>query len=181
MDDPGADAWENIGDAPVLADPSSAAEAQMVDDDEVDAIDGQEVQAARGIPAPPEPTPAQVARRNPTHYPYRRWCPHCLACRRPNSQHRRSFPANARTIPLACADYAFVKDSRDDNLTTMLVGRLYPSMSVLASVCDAKGNDEQAISRLAAFIKESGIARLVHKTSRVLDHSNDRGGAPSQW
>ena len=29
----------------VLADPTSAAETQMVDDDEVDAIDGQEVQA----------------------------------------------------------------------------------------------------------------------------------------
>ena len=49
---------------------------------------------------------------------------------------------------------------------TLLIGRLYPSMAVFASVCDTKGRDELAIDRLASFIKESGVARLVYKTDQ---------------
>ena len=57
-----------------------------------------------------------------------------------------------------CADYCFVKDSRDDDMATVLAGRLYPSMAVLATVVDAKGlQDATATARLTQFIRESGV------------------------
>jgi hypothetical protein len=39
-------------------------------------------------------------------------------------------------------------------MATVLAGRLYPSMAVVATVCDAKGvEDEKAIKRLTQFVK----------------------------
>ena len=152
------DSYAQPSDAPVLIDSGSVAAAAAVVDDDVVEIDGSEAIAARGIPAPNEPSAAEVARHNLTHHPYRSWCPHCLASRRPNSHHRRAHPRSARSVPLFCADYCFVQDAQDEDLVTILAGKLYPSMAVFATVVDAKGNDEHAISRLTNFIRESGIA-----------------------
>ena len=89
--DPGADdSYEKPSDAPILVDSGSAAAAAAVIDDDTMEADGQEAHVPRGIPAPAEPSPAEVARHNLTHYPYRSMCPHCMASRRPNTHHRRS-------------------------------------------------------------------------------------------
>ena len=52
-------------------------------------------------------------------------------------------------------------------MVTILAGRMYPSMSVLATVVDAKGlADERTISRLTTFIKESGVPKIVFKSDQ---------------
>ena len=52
-------------------------------------------------------------------------------------------------------------------MTTILAGRLYPSNAVFATVCDAKGTeDEKAILRLSQFIKDSGVPKLVYKSDQ---------------
>ena len=161
-------AWAELGDAPIPVEPRSvsAASRDAAASDLVDGEEESEVQQPRGVPPPPEPTADEIERHNLTHFPYRSWCPHCLVCRRPNMQHRRS-PASGRKVPLFCADYCFVKDYQDESMTTILAGRLYPSNAVFATVCDAKGTeDEKAILRLSQFIKDSGVPKLVYKSDQ---------------
>ena len=161
--------WANLESAPVMAEaPLSSTAARTADDDDlVDGDEGHVAQMPRGVPAPPEPTAAEVSQHNLTHFPYRSWCPHCLACRRPNSHHRQSNPSSTRKLPLFCADYCFVKDSHDTDMATVLAGRLYPSMAIVATVCDVKGTeDEKAIGRLTQFIKESGFSQIVYKSTQ---------------
>ena len=159
-------AWAELGDAPIRVDEQSAVQAsrEAGADDVVDGVDEEEAQMPRGLPAPPEPSTADIAKHNLTHFPYRSWCPHCVSCRRPNAPHR-SHRSSRRMVPLFCADYCFVKDSLDSSMATVLAGRLYPSNAVFATVCDAKGTeDTHAVARLTNFIKESGVPKLVYKS-----------------
>ena len=57
-------------------------EAKIVDDSGRDGA-GNIVQAQRprDLPEVYVPSPAEVARHNLTHLPYRRWCKICVACR----------------------------------------------------------------------------------------------------
>ena len=166
----GDDGWANLGDAPIQVENSQAADAALsegLDADVVDGEDGVEAQMPRGVPPPPEPHPSEVARHNLTHYPYRSWCPHCLASRRPNSHHRRAPSSLARrNIPLFCADYCFVKDSDDVEMLPVLAGQLYPRQTILATGCKSKGIDDYTIGRLTNFVKESGVPRLVYKSDQ---------------
>ena len=109
--------------------------------------------------------PSEIRAYYATHVPFRSWCPHCVRGRRPNQQHR-SQSGPDRRIPLFCADYCFVRDSADPALETVLAGRLYPSRSVFATVCDSKGVDEPAVLRLSNFLRESGVSKLVYKTDQ---------------
>ena len=178
--------WDSLESAPIIVDPQSALRISANDpeaSDEVDADDQMEAHAPKGVPAPSEPNPTEVARHNLTHFPYRSWCPHCLACRRSNAHHRQSRSSSIRRIPLFCADYCFVKDSRDSEMATILAGRLYPSMSVIATVVDSKGlQDERTIARLTQFIRDSGVPQLVYKSDQepaitgMIEHALRRSG-----
>ena len=143
--------WEKLEDAPahMRADPGV-----RMDEENLDLVEaGSEVedQIPHAVPAPPEPSSDEIARHNLTNYPSRSWCPHCLACRRPNSHHRISRRSSVRSIPLFCADYCFIKEYKDEDTATVLAGRLYPSMLVLATVVDSKGvSDENTIALLPA-------------------------------
>ena len=134
-------------------------------DEEVSAVDGEVVREAHGVPAPKQPTREQVARHNINHLPYRSWCPHCVAARRPNASHKTNKSAAGRAVPLFCADYAFIR-KLEVNLSTVLVGKLYPSQAVFASVCDRKGPDDPVVDRLADFLRSSGIRHLVYKSDQ---------------
>ena len=158
--------WDNIEDADVLRDPEATVIGAAEDREETSALDGSSTQMPVGAPEPPQPSKAEVARHNLTHINYRTWCPHCVMARRPAAQHR-SNPHSKRNVPLFCADYCFVRDSQDEELATLLVGRLYPSRSFFATVTDSKGGeDTAAIQRLSSFFKESGIQKLVYKTDQ---------------
>ena len=145
-----------------MADPASV--VQVNDDEVVDADTGAATQQARGLPAPKQPSADEVARHNLTHLPYRSWCPHCVACRKPN-RHHRSQTHQERSVPVFCADYCFVRQPNED-LLTGLVGRLYPSRAVFATACDVKGPDDSGVDRLADFFKNSGITKLVYKSDQ---------------
>ena len=132
----------------------------------IDADDEEAVQIARPLPAPMTPSKAQREAHECTHLPYRSWCPHCVAARRSNSQHRRSS-SSQRTLPLLVADYCQLKDT-DDGIEgiTVLVARLYPARALLATVVDVKGPDDNAVARVANFIRDSGYSRMVYRTDQ---------------
>ena len=124
--EPPEQSWDDLRDADVLTDDRLVEIFEAEDKgDVVEADDDDDAQMVRGIPPPLEPSPADIARHNINHFPYRSWCRHCLSGRRPNSHHRSSGPKKARKTPLFCSDYGFVKDSQDEEMTTLFVGRLY--------------------------------------------------------
>ena len=47
-----------------------------------------------------------------------------------------------------------------------MVGKLYPSHAIFSSACDAKGPDDEVINRLADFLKNSGVTKLVYKSDQ---------------
>ena len=158
--------WESINDASIL--PASDVGGRPQEIDIIDAEDDDTVQIAEPLPSPIAPTKAQRDAHNVTHLPYRSWCPHCVAARRPNSAHRiqKSGP---RSMPLLVADYCFLKDSEDDVGIPVFVARLYPAKAMLATVCDQKGEDDNVIARVAQFIKDSGYSKIVYRSDQ--EHS----------
>ena len=63
-------------------------------------------------------------------------------------------------MPRLVADYCQLKDSEDGlDGVQVLVARLYPARYILATVVNAKGPDENAVARVAKFIRDSGHAR----------------------
>ena len=109
------------------------------------------------------PAPDVVARHNLTHLPYAAWCPHCVAARRANNSHFRREESFRRMIPLLVLDYCFVRNNQDEDLLTLLVGRLYPSRTIFACPVDMKGRDPTAVAQLSDFIKANGLTKFVYK------------------
>ena len=157
------DGWEAIQDSHIEPVSWDEGGAENVDIDDID--DDVVVQQAIPLPAPLQPSKAHQEAHNLTHWPYRSWCPHCVAARRPNSQHRRNTSSAERTVPLMVADYCFVRDNEDKTLAKVLVVNMEPSDLLLCTVVDEKGVDEPTILRLAQFIKESGYSHLAYRSN----------------
>ena len=181
-----ADGYERLEDAGLLVDDATVADVCIVDEEVVDTEDGTAYQVPLSIPCPPTPSPKAVAKHNLTHLPYASWCPHCVAARRNNTHHLLQKSAD-RPIPLFVADYCFVKDVHDEELTTCLVGRLYPSRALFSVVVDSKGIDEHAVERLCAFLKDSGVTKLVYKCDqesslkKLIEESLRRSGRAGEF
>ena len=107
------------------------------------------------------PTDNEIARHNLTHLPYRSWCRWCVMSRKPNPKHLRSHFAK-RDVPLLVGDYAFVRSSTDQDLLTLFIGRIYPTRELVIIPCEQKGDDPYAVNRLANFIRNSGVRKLVY-------------------
>ena len=159
----GDEGVENINDSEIL--PDSDGLKAVMEEDVIDMDDNVVVQPPKPLPEPKVPTKAQVAAHNLTHWPYRSWCPHCVAARRPNSHHRSSSDSQ-RSAPLLVADYCFVRDNDDEETATVLVACLYPSRTMLATVVPAKGADPVAVARLSTFIRHSGYSKIVYKSDQ---------------
>ena len=158
------DGFENVGDAHVEA--FTDTEGQVKDEDAINLDEDEVIQLAQPLPQPKVPTAAQIAAHNITHLPYRSWCPHCVAARRPNTQHRSSQSPSARADPLLVADYCFVRGTNDADCVTVLVARLYPSRAMLATVVTAKGPEPNAVARLAKFLRDSGYAKVIYRSDQ---------------
>ena len=47
-----------------------------------------QIQKPLGLRGPHQPSAEDVAFHNLTHFPYRSWCKHCVACKRTNTIHK---------------------------------------------------------------------------------------------
>ena len=147
--------YVHVGDAEV---PYQPGEEKAIDVDVLEAEDEVTVQPGECLPVPKSPSAKEIAIHNLTHLPYRSWCRHCVAARRPNSQHRTLH--SQRSTPLLVADYCFLGDNEDEEKVTVLVACLYPSRSMLATIVPAKGPDPIAVARLATFLKELSLIHI---------------------
>ena len=158
------ESWESIGASHVEADKKDVEREKP--DDVIDVDDNMVCQPCEPMAEPRVPTAAQIAAHNITHLPYMSWCPHCVAARRPNSHHARSQSEDRKSSPLLVADYCFMKDSLDDEITTVLVVRLYPSKAILATACPSKGVDEHVVDRVSKFVRDSGYVKLIYRSDQ---------------
>ena len=156
--------WETVGSSHIVADGQHL--QREGPDDVVDVDDDIICQPCEPMIEPKVPTAAQISAHNINHLPYRSWCPHCVAARRPNSHHSRSKNEDRKSSPLLVADYCFMKDNADEEITTVLVARLYPAKAILATVCPSKGVDEHVISRVTNFIRDSGYLKLIYRSDQ---------------
>ena len=160
----GDDEWETIGSSHIVADQQDVQHTKP--DDLIDIDDEMTCQPCEPMAQPMVPTAAQIAAHNITHLPYRSWCPYCVAARRPNSHHSRSKSEDQKSSPLLVADYCFMRDNDDSEITTVLVIRLYPAKAIIATVCPSKGVDDYVISRVTAFVRDSGYTKLVFRSDQ---------------
>ena len=160
----GDDGWESPGDSHIV--PSMMRDGGDEAQDVIDVDDDEVIQTAQSMPEPLVPSKAVVDAHNLSHWPYRSWCPHCVAARRPNSHHRRQGAPAERTVPLLCADYCFIRDNEDDQLATVLVCKFEPANLMLTTIVDEKGAAEDTVTRVAQFIKESGYTQLVYRSDQ---------------
>ena len=158
-----------------------------IDGDELAGIDEPMlVQTPAGLPSPAQPTAIEIALHWLTHLPYRSWCRWCVSAKRRNAPHLR-LPDHSREIPLLVADYCFVRNSRDDDVVTVFVGRLYPSRALVAIPCDVRGVDDYAVGRLAQFLRDCGVKRMVHMADQerslgaMITSAMDLLSGSSEW
>ena len=64
-------------------------------------------QAPERLRGPVNPSTEEIDMHNLTHLPYRSWCPHCVATKKPNIKHSTSRTES--TIPLLVADYCYLR------------------------------------------------------------------------
>ena len=159
----GDEGWESIEDSHIDA---AHGDVDVADADIIDMDDDSVVQIAKALPEPIQPSKQIVEAHNLTHWPYRSWCPHCVAARKANSPRHRSSSLRRRTVPLLVADYCFVRDNEDAKLAKVLVCKIEPANLMLCTVVDEKGNDEATVLRLTNFIRDSGYKHLVYKSDQ---------------
>ena len=86
---------------------------------------------------------------------------------RNNTTHAQARNGADRSLPLLVLDYCFIRNASEQDLVTLLVGKLYPYRRTLACVIDLKGTkDAYAIGRLSEFIRGSGLDNFVYKTDQ---------------
>ena len=102
--------------------------------------------------------------RSLTHLPYRSWCPHCVAARRPNTHHRAKQASLQRTVRLLVADFCYARRSRDEDLASILVCQLYSAKAIMATVTP-KSVNEHAIPRLTAP-RSRDVERVCARATR---------------
>ena len=123
-----------------------------------------EVRKPIALPSPDQPTARDIELHNLSHMPYRSWCPFCVAGRRNNSGHRTT--KSVRKIPLIVADYAAVRNQRDQDLLSFLVVRLYPQRVTFACAVDVKGPSEYTVTRLSRWMKECGLTKFAVRSDQ---------------
>ena len=119
----------------------------------------------RQLPTPHRMLPAKEALHWLTHLPYDPACELCVQCKRPNSHHRGNT-TDERVIPLLVGDYCFIKGSKDEEMVTGLVFKLYPFKLFFGCVVQTKGPDPLVVARLTQFIKDSGLVHFAYRSDK---------------
>ena len=60
----------------------------------------------------------------------------------------------------------YARDELDKDLLTVMVGKLYPSKAQFASACDVKRAQDEVVGRLARFLHDVGVNKMVYKTDQ---------------
>ena len=134
--------------------------------------EGREVQVRR---KPDGPTDEEWRKHRVTHYPFRNWCPYCVAARAKSWPHVRSpIEDNREKLADICFDYCFLRDKPGGESVPVLVGRERHSRMTLAHVVPHKGSSvDWLIPQLQRDVRKFGIhGKFIIKSdqeSSILD------------
>ena len=140
--------FEDVHSGPIAPE-ADGGDVHVQNDEVVVTQDEEVIQVPKPHPAPRPPSKRDRDRHDLIHAPYAPWCKHSVFGRRNNCAHQE-VDSEGRVIPALHLDYCFLRDSRDDDCLTGLVGRLTPSQTVFACPCDVKGPDPYVVHRLKA-------------------------------
>ena len=112
-----------------------------MEENERDEIENDQVtQAPLKIAKDPgKPTPEEVAEHDPTHIPYRSWCPVCVeASGKEDGHFSRKDDGDGRSV--AVFDHkSFGQEEKEDDSVTALVLRDKSTRTMFAHICTQKG------------------------------------------
>ena len=156
---------------PLNPDMESEAEAEA---EETVQEEAEEVKVARD---PGSPTKEELEEHRITHYPFRSWCPHCVAGRATGPQHVASGDSHA--IPVVAMDYFYCtkdrlldsREARDQPMEEMvtngqavkcLLVRCTATKNICAFVVQKKGVDDMySVERVVNFVRWLGHGRII--------------------
>ena len=130
--------WETLEAAPFAVAQGEDVGVHADDEEVVQDADGEAARPPRPLPEPRLPHPRVVRQHNLTHWPYAAWCRWCLQARRNADPHFQRKGRDDRDRPLFVLDYCFIRNSTDQELVTLLVGKMHPFQAVFACVVDVK-------------------------------------------
>ena len=115
--------------------------------------------------SPKSMTAIQRAKHWITHLPYDPDCEICIQSKRPNEPHHLSLDTS-RDVPLIVGDYGFIRDSVDQDTTTVCIMKLYPLNILFACAVASKSPDPLVVTHLARFIKDVGMTHFAYRSDR---------------
>ena len=109
--------------------------------------------------APPKgPTAEQWRTHRISHYPFRSWCPHCVAARAKSWPHLRQDEEEEQAVPTICFDYCFFRDKPGGDSIPVLVGRERKSKMILAHAVPFKGGGvDWLVCQLQRDLRKLGL------------------------
>ena len=123
-----------------------------------DAEETEEAREGRARAPPKSPSAEELRVHRLTHYPFRSWCPACIAGRAKNWPHLRSDEFRESDYPTICFDYCFLRDSTGGDSVPVLVGRERGSKFVIAHVVPFKGaGADWVVGQLLRDLRKMGV------------------------
>ena len=98
------------------------------------------------IRAPYAPTAEEVDQHNAAgHWPFRSWCPTCVAASAPDDPHRQQNSPKHEFL-IFSSDYAFMGTKDDSEKLTLYIVKEHKSKSVFSTVVPRKGVAETTVA-----------------------------------
>ena len=118
-------------------------------------------EARQGISRKPpvSPSPEELRIHRLTHYPFRSWCPACVAGRAKSWPHQRQQEDDdGGGVPSVSFDYCFLRDTTGGESIPVLVGREKRSKFMVAHVVPYKGAGvDWVVGQLVRDLRKMGI------------------------
>ena len=121
--------------------------------EEVEAVPPEELQPARFIKGPMQPSAAEVEEHEATgRVVYRSWCPICQAARSTGQPHLRAPDEEETAVPQIIWDYGFMGEADGESMPILVI-KDRKTKRVSATFVQAKGQDAYAIKSRSSFLQ----------------------------
>ena len=140
--------------------------------------EGEEAREGKTRALPKGPSAEQMRIHRLTHYPFRSWCPQCVAGRAKSWPHFRQEVDEVGEVPTICFDYCFLRDHPGGESVPVMVGREKRSKMMLAHVVPFKGGGvDWLVGQLLRDLRKMGVhGKVILKSDQenaILDVLND--------
>ena len=116
-------------------------------DDDIVTHNAPEKPPIKVIRAPHQPTQGEIDEHNAAgHWPFRSWCPTCVAASAPDDPHRNIIEPPGHEFPIFSSDYAFLGTKDQNDKLTLFIVKEHKSKHVFSTVVPRKGSSETTVA-----------------------------------